>query len=275
MAKRKVLITGAAGRIGQVLREGLKDRYELRLLYNRTVLPARDGEEVFVSDITDLEKMEQVVDGCDAVIHMAGNPEVGASFDGLPPPEQPRHLLPLRGLRPPRLRPRRLRQHQPRDRHVREGGDPRPSRHAGAPRQLLRRQQGPRRGPGPLLRRQLRPRRDLPAHRLLPAGGGRHRPQERPHPVDLAEPPRRRAALLAVGRGGGREVRDLLRDLGQPARLLGHPRTPAPSSATPPRTTPSASPEGAAPRPGAHAGAAPASSKIRTKSPKPILRSMF
>ncbi len=80
MAKRKVLITGAAGRIGRVLREGLKDRCDLRLLYNRTVLPARGGEEVFVADITDLEKMEEVVDGCDAVIHMAGNPEVGASF---------------------------------------------------------------------------------------------------------------------------------------------------------------------------------------------------
>lgn len=81
MAKRKVLITGAAGRIGRVLREGLKERYDLRLLYHRTVLPARDGEEVFVADISDLEKMEQVVDGCDAVIHMAGNPEVSASFE--------------------------------------------------------------------------------------------------------------------------------------------------------------------------------------------------
>ncbi len=81
MAKRKVVITGAAGRIGRVLREGLKESYDLRLLYNRTVLPAREDEEVFVADITDLEKMEQVVDGCDAVIHMAGNPEVSASFE--------------------------------------------------------------------------------------------------------------------------------------------------------------------------------------------------
>ena len=81
MKKKKVLITGAAGRIGQVLREGLKDRYDLRLLYNRTVLPAADGEEVFVGDITDLEKMEEVVDGCDGVIHMAGNPGSSPSFE--------------------------------------------------------------------------------------------------------------------------------------------------------------------------------------------------
>ena len=79
--RKKVLITGAAGRIGQVLRDGLRDRYDLRLLYNRTVLPAQEGEEVFVADITDLAKMEEVVDGCDAVIHMAGNPKVDASFD--------------------------------------------------------------------------------------------------------------------------------------------------------------------------------------------------
>ena len=45
MAKRKVLITGAAGRIGRVLRDGLKDRCDLRLLYNRTVLPARGGDD--------------------------------------------------------------------------------------------------------------------------------------------------------------------------------------------------------------------------------------
>jgi nucleoside-diphosphate-sugar epimerase len=78
--RKKVLITGAAGRIGQVLRDGLQDRYDLRLLYNRTVLPAQGGEEVFIADITDLARMEEVVDGCDAVIHMAGNPNMDASF---------------------------------------------------------------------------------------------------------------------------------------------------------------------------------------------------
>ena len=201
MAKRKVLITGAAGRIGRVLREGLKERYDLRLLYNRTVLPARGGEEVFVSDITDMEKMEEVVDGCDAVIHMAGNPEVGASFEDC----HRQNSLGTYCLYEACVRRGCGRVVFASTNHVtgmyEKEGIPTHPGHAGAPRQLLRRQQGPRRGPGPLLRRPLRPRRDLPAHRLLPAGGGRHRPQERPHPVDLAEPPRRGAALLAVGRG--------------------------------------------------------------------------
>ena len=46
MDKKKVLITGAAGRIGQVLVDGLQDRYDLRVLYNRTVLDQRYNEEI-------------------------------------------------------------------------------------------------------------------------------------------------------------------------------------------------------------------------------------
>lgn len=81
MSKKKVLITGAAGRIGQVLRDGLKDRYDLRVLYNRTVLPQQDTEEIQVGSITDLATMEKAVSGCDAVIHMAGNPSTQAPFE--------------------------------------------------------------------------------------------------------------------------------------------------------------------------------------------------
>ena len=81
MSRKKVLITGAAGRIGRVLNDGLKDRYDLRVLYNRTILEQQHDEEIFIGNITDLEKMEEVVDGCDAVIHMAGDPSTKASFE--------------------------------------------------------------------------------------------------------------------------------------------------------------------------------------------------
>ncbi len=81
MAKKRVLITGAAGRIGQVLLDGLYERYQLRVLYNRTVLDQRFDEEVMVGNITDLAKMEEAVDGMDAVVHMAGNPSGGATFE--------------------------------------------------------------------------------------------------------------------------------------------------------------------------------------------------
>ena len=45
MSRKKVLVTGAAGRIGQVMRAGLKDRYDVRLMYHRTILEAGAGEE--------------------------------------------------------------------------------------------------------------------------------------------------------------------------------------------------------------------------------------
>ncbi len=81
MAKKKVLITGAAERIGRVLRDGLKDRYDIRILFNRSVTDTTPDEEVFQGNVTELAKMEEAVDGCDAVIHMAGNPSTKATFE--------------------------------------------------------------------------------------------------------------------------------------------------------------------------------------------------
>ncbi len=81
MSRKRVLITGAAGRIGVVLTDGLHERYQLRVLYNRTILDQKYDEEVMVGNITDLEKMEEAVDGMDAVVHMAGNPSGGATFE--------------------------------------------------------------------------------------------------------------------------------------------------------------------------------------------------
>jgi uronate dehydrogenase len=78
---KRVLITGAGGRIGRVLKEGLKDRYRLRLLYHETVLPAEPGEEVYIGSILDLEKMTAISKGVDAVIHMAANPWENAGFE--------------------------------------------------------------------------------------------------------------------------------------------------------------------------------------------------
>jgi len=83
MARKKVLVTGAAGRIGQVLRRGLKEGYDLRLLYHRTVLPAEAGEEVIVGSVADLEKMEEGMEGMDAVVHMAGDPRVRAPWESV------------------------------------------------------------------------------------------------------------------------------------------------------------------------------------------------
>ena len=83
MSRKKVLVTGAAGRIGQVMRTGLRDRYDLRLMYHRTILEAEEGEEVVTGSIADITSMEAAVDGIDAVVHMAGDPEVSATWESV------------------------------------------------------------------------------------------------------------------------------------------------------------------------------------------------
>lgn len=83
MSRKKVLVTGAAGRIGQVMRAGLRDRYDLRLMYHRTILEAEEGEEVVTGSIADITSMEAAVDGIDAVVHMAGDPEVSATWESV------------------------------------------------------------------------------------------------------------------------------------------------------------------------------------------------
>jgi nucleoside-diphosphate-sugar epimerase len=78
--RRRVLITGADGRIGRVLRSGLADRYELRSLTHK---PA--PFDSFVGDVTDLESIRPAFDGVDAVVHLAGNPSVRATWDAVLP----------------------------------------------------------------------------------------------------------------------------------------------------------------------------------------------
>lgn len=81
MVRQKILITGAAGAIGRVLKQGLKDRYRIRLLYHRNRLPAEPDEEIHTGSITDLATMIEVSQGMDAVVHLAGEPEEDATFD--------------------------------------------------------------------------------------------------------------------------------------------------------------------------------------------------
>ena len=81
MDRKKVLITGAAGEIGRVLAEGLRQDYDLRLLYHQTVLPVVGNEEIFVGSINNMEEMVKATAGIDTVVHMAGNPDDKAGFE--------------------------------------------------------------------------------------------------------------------------------------------------------------------------------------------------
>jgi len=70
--RKKVLITGAAGRIGSSLRVLMKDRYRLRLMFHSKVLPVEEDEEVVIGDLCDFEEMSEACEGVDAVVHMGG-----------------------------------------------------------------------------------------------------------------------------------------------------------------------------------------------------------
>ena len=67
----KVLITGAAGRIGTVVAAGLRDDFELRL----TDVVAVDDEAFVAADLTDAAAVDRVVEGVDAVVHLGAVPD--------------------------------------------------------------------------------------------------------------------------------------------------------------------------------------------------------
>lgn len=81
MAERwgRVLLTGAAGEIGTVLRPALRPTtHRLRLL-DRVAIAAPDAnEEVFNSDITSADAMMDATKDVDCVVHLAGIPREGA-----------------------------------------------------------------------------------------------------------------------------------------------------------------------------------------------------
>lgn len=80
----KVLITGAAGRIGSFLTEHLADRYEFVLA--DVVAPADPHGHRFVeADISDLDAMRAVCQGVDTVVHLAADPSMEATWESLLP----------------------------------------------------------------------------------------------------------------------------------------------------------------------------------------------
>ena len=73
----KILITGAAGTIGQVLMRGLSQKYEV------IGIDKKEGPSVIVADILkDSERIKDLLKGADVVVHLAWNiGEGGASFN--------------------------------------------------------------------------------------------------------------------------------------------------------------------------------------------------
>lgn len=70
----RLLLTGAAGGLGKVLRETLKPYARvLRLSVIAAMAPAADSrEEVFTCDLADKQAVHQLVEGVDAILHFGG-----------------------------------------------------------------------------------------------------------------------------------------------------------------------------------------------------------
>ena len=75
---RRILITGAAGKVGSVLVRGLRDRYVLRGLDRQ---PMPEIEDAVVADLGDTDALAEAIRGMDAVIHLAGAPNAAALWE--------------------------------------------------------------------------------------------------------------------------------------------------------------------------------------------------
>lgn len=79
--KRKILLTGAGGRIGSHLAVSLADRYDLRLLYNRTLPETPPVADWTRADIRDIDALKPIMEGIDGIVHMAGQPSTLGTWD--------------------------------------------------------------------------------------------------------------------------------------------------------------------------------------------------
>ena len=72
---KRLLITGAAGRLGSHLRGSLRPHAQtLRLSDIAPMAPAVAGEEVLPCELSDKQAVDRLVQGCQAIVHMGGIP---------------------------------------------------------------------------------------------------------------------------------------------------------------------------------------------------------
>jgi nucleoside-diphosphate-sugar epimerase len=82
--KRKVLLTGAAGRVGSFLTSHLTDQYDFVLTDIQRPADSH-GFPFTEADITDLEAMQALCRGIDTVVHLAADPRMHATWESLLP----------------------------------------------------------------------------------------------------------------------------------------------------------------------------------------------
>ncbi len=79
--KRKVLVTGAAGRVGRAFLGYVGDRYDLRLVDRDAArLAPFSAHETLVMDVADPASCQAACAGMDTVLHLAADPSTQAGF---------------------------------------------------------------------------------------------------------------------------------------------------------------------------------------------------
>ena len=69
---KRMLITGAAGAIGNYLRAACRGKYRLRLSDISPLGEAAQGEELVSVDLTDLAACERMLQGVECLVHLGG-----------------------------------------------------------------------------------------------------------------------------------------------------------------------------------------------------------
>jgi NAD+ dependent glucose-6-phosphate dehydrogenase len=86
MVRRRVLVTGAAGRVAAQLLPGLEHAYELRPMDRACDDDEGGDSRLVIGDLTDQAILARALDGVDAVVHLAGNPDPAAPWGRLREP---------------------------------------------------------------------------------------------------------------------------------------------------------------------------------------------
>lgn len=86
--RRRVLVTGAAGNIGRYFAEHARSKYHLRLMVrsgedNDTAKRLAAFGEIVEADITNMDRMKEVCENVDTVLHLAGDPSPSAVWESL------------------------------------------------------------------------------------------------------------------------------------------------------------------------------------------------
>jgi nucleoside-diphosphate-sugar epimerase len=86
--RRRVLVTGAAGRIGSYFAENSQGKYELRLMIQGTedaenIEKIKPLGEVVTASLSELERLKELCAGIDTIVHMAGDPSPSATWQEL------------------------------------------------------------------------------------------------------------------------------------------------------------------------------------------------